>query len=203
MRTLIFLSILLFSGTSFASNCELVQRLNIPEDQKVSLQKKCLDATIADKKPSIDTLKQVDIEDFSAKAEVVVTSVTSVIKTVAKDLNVAVNDFIKTPVGIITTGVIVYKFVGKDFITWLKDLLFLTMFVIVGNMMLIKTRNKFLLKEVKEETVKGFLGRDKIVKKEYYHAWSDLTRDQEGVQFWFIVTYIAQFVITIVYFASI
>ena len=35
---------------------------------------------------------------------------------VCKALNVGVNDFVKTPVGILTTGIIIYKVVGRDII---------------------------------------------------------------------------------------
>lgn len=34
----------------------------------------------------------------------------------AKELGVAANDFVKTPVGIMTAGIIIYKYVGKDLI---------------------------------------------------------------------------------------
>jgi hypothetical protein len=43
---------------------------------------------------------------------------------VCKALNVGVNDFVKTPVGILTTGIILYKVVGRDIIHYTIGSLF-------------------------------------------------------------------------------
>jgi hypothetical protein len=40
--------------------------------------------------------------------------ITGTIKDVCNDLNVTVNEFIKTPVGMMVAGVLIYRFAGKD-----------------------------------------------------------------------------------------
>lgn len=62
--------------------------------------------------------------------------VTDTIKDICHNLNVEVNDFIKTPVGMIVAGTIVYKVAGRDIFLALKNVVlgtvgwFLTLFII-------------------------------------------------------------------------
>jgi len=42
--------------------------------------------------------------------------ITGTIKDVCNDLNVTVNEFIKTPVGMMVGGILLYRFAGKDFL---------------------------------------------------------------------------------------
>jgi hypothetical protein len=46
----------------------------------------------------------------------------------AKQLGVAANEFVKTPVGMLTAGVILYKFIGKDLIKLVVGSTFLVVF---------------------------------------------------------------------------
>lgn len=49
--------------------------------------------------------------------------ITDTIKEVCKDLNVGVNEFIKTPVGMLAGGALLYKFAGKEILTTLLKIL--------------------------------------------------------------------------------
>jgi len=49
--------------------------------------------------------------------------ITGTIKDVCNDLNVTVNDFIKTPVGMGVAGLIIYKVIGKDFLRTFVDVI--------------------------------------------------------------------------------
>ena len=49
---------------------------------------------------------------------------TGAIRDICHDLNVEVNDFIKTPVGMLVGGLIVYKVVGKDVLSTVKRITF-------------------------------------------------------------------------------
>lgn len=53
-----------------------------------------------------------NLDKFKAYGIVISTT----LKEVCQTLNIEVNNFIKTPVGILTTGLIVYKIIGKDII---------------------------------------------------------------------------------------
>jgi len=50
--------------------------------------------------------------------------ISDTIKTVCHDLGVEVNEFVKTPVGMIVTGLIIYKVIGKDVITSARRIFF-------------------------------------------------------------------------------
>lgn len=64
----------------------------------------------------VSTLPKMD--PSSAKEWVSV--FTTAIRDICHDLNVEVNEFIKTPVGMLVGGLIVYKVVGKDVINTIK-----------------------------------------------------------------------------------
>ncbi len=55
----------------------------------------------------------------------------------ARELGVAANDFVKTPVGMITAGIIIYRFVGKDLINQSADLFRQILKVTVGSAFLV------------------------------------------------------------------
>lgn len=58
--------------------------------------------------------------------------ITSTIKDIANDLNVGVNEFIKTPAGVIVTGLLVYNFAGKDMIEGGKEFIGDVIDVVLG-----------------------------------------------------------------------
>ena len=58
--------------------------------------------------------------------------ITSTIRDIANDLNVGVNEFIKTPAGVIVTGLLVYNFAGKDMIIGGKEVISDIMDVVLG-----------------------------------------------------------------------
>lgn len=64
--------------------------------------------------PSVETIeKYADIGSNVAKA----------IGAAAKELGVVANDFLTTPVGIITTGLIIYKVLGNDVLAQIHDIM--------------------------------------------------------------------------------
>ena len=52
--------------------------------------------------------------------------ITGTIKDICTDLNVGVNEFIKTPVGMMTAGILIYKFAGKDLLENALDIIIIT-----------------------------------------------------------------------------
>lgn len=59
-------------------------------------------------------------------------AITSAIKDLCHDLNVEVNEFIKTPVGMIVAGTIIYNVVGKNVLEGMKQIIFGVLGWIVG-----------------------------------------------------------------------
>ena len=80
-------------------------------------------------------------------------AITKTIKDVCHDLNVEVNDFAKTPVGIGIVGIIIYKVVGADFISSMKTIFFtLLWWFIVSVAVIISFRHFHMCKKVKVKT---------------------------------------------------
>lgn len=203
MKTLITIVLLTFSSFTFALECSHINQMDLPKEAKVTLQKQCLDMSLKKDQPvlpSVDTLTTDNVEEFTEKADVVVTSVSKLIKSTAKDLNVAVNEFVTTPVGIMTSGIIVYHYLGKDFIVWFKDFLILTAFLIIANILCVRFRKSIKIESVEEVTVKGVFGQDKIIKKPIYTRFKDLGEDGQLCLF---ITGLVQFVVLVIWAVNI
>jgi hypothetical protein len=65
----------------------------------------------------LEKVKDVNPEDVERWGKVIAKG----IETVCSTLSVEVNDFIKTPVGMVTTGLIAYQIVGKDIRAYFND----------------------------------------------------------------------------------
>ena len=84
-------------------------------------------------------------------------AVTGAIKEVCKTLNIEVNEFVKTPVGMMVAGLIVYKVIGKDVILYTKNIFFGIVGWVLSMLILYFIAKKFVLPlKVKQE----FLHRD-------------------------------------------
>jgi len=156
MLLLTFVLVFGLSMTAFAQ-----QRGN---ETKVVVDLKNLDDLTRNK--IIDSMKKaessglpIDISAFQPEAiKAWVNAVSEGIKDVCHNLNVEVNDFIKTPAGMIITGSIIYKVIGKDIFIGVKDIVFgilgwvvsmLLLFLIARRFVL--TRKIKILKEYEEE----------------------------------------------------
>lgn len=114
------------------------------------------------------------------------------VKEVAKELNVAVNEFIKTPVGMLTAGLAVW-YVAGDTISGVLDGLW---DIIVGIIVLIAATlggnysRKFLTKKETETVVVpglfGWYSKTKSIQSHF--TWDELNSDTAGILIfiWFI-----------------
>ena len=66
---------------------------------------------------SLGDLKPLEIKTWA-------NAITETIKDVCHNLNVEVNEFIRTPAGMLITGLIVYRVIGKDLLIGVKDIVF-------------------------------------------------------------------------------
>ena len=95
-------------------------------------------------------IKRVTITDIEKWANIV----TSIIKTMASDLNIEVNKFVETRVGMITAGIIVYKVVGKDIFIYAKRVVFTIIGYPIVMLLLVWSFSTFHMpKKVKVEKV--------------------------------------------------
>ena len=101
MKNALFFLIVLFSLPCFAENT--TAQLNLTAEQKAA-QIQQLNST-----SPVATTEQVS-ENLALAAE----GFAKALGIAAKEMGVAVNDFITTPAGILTAGIIVYKIFGDD-----------------------------------------------------------------------------------------
>ncbi len=70
--------------------------------------------------------------------------ITGTIRDIAEDLNVTVNEFVKTPVGLGTAGLIFYKVAGKDMIEAIVDIILVIPFWMTIMVIILYTTRHFL-----------------------------------------------------------
>ena len=75
-------------------------------------------------KTVVDTVKDLDPNKLNAWRELL----TGTIKDICNDLNIAVNDFVKTPVGLGIAALITYKVAGKDLLDNALDIIIMVPF---------------------------------------------------------------------------
>ena len=105
--------------------------------------------------------------------------ITGTIKDVCTDLNVTVNDFIKTPVGTITAALIIYKVAGKELLERIFRVVFITSFWSIMMGILFYLRKKYFSvitiyekkKEIYDEVAKKFTTRFTVPKLVTSYPW--------------------------------
>jgi hypothetical protein len=80
----------------------------------------------------------------------------------AKEFGIAANDFVNTPLGKITTAVVIYKIMGRDIIGIILGIIIITFCSAIGSYMLIK--NKYSAAEYEIRPILFGLMNKKIVK---------------------------------------
>ena len=91
-------------------------------------------------KSLIDTVSKIDPDSVGLWVK----AITNGIRDICKDLNVAVNEFIQTPVGIIVAGTLIYNVIGRDAIHGIKQIVFATLGWIISMAVMYFIGRKFL-----------------------------------------------------------
>lgn len=97
------------------------------------------------------------------QAGTVAVTVSQTVKMVAKELNVAVNDFVTTPVGMLTAGLVAMHFGGEyaeRFLNFLWNVVIGVLIMIVGVWFGSSLRRKLLTSTPTVTTMKGIFGRE-------------------------------------------
>jgi hypothetical protein len=91
----------------------------------------------------------------------------------AKELGVAVNDFAKSPVGILTTAVIIWKYVGHDLFHVTFGVGF---FIVYFSVWFYLVRKWGIIETIKytETPAEGIIKKTSVVKTVSYQKWKDM-----------------------------
>lgn len=155
------------------------------EQTKLEAQKKIVTEAVADNTPTSEkVLNTMDRVSNIAK------QFAEAIGIAAKELGVAVNEFITTPAGIITILFIVYQMAGNTIIYILLAGFALT-FIMNRLTQFIRT---VLVEDYETETYKNFLGQEKTRKVPKFTPWKNL---YDGQAFWVIVVPIIECVVVL------
>lgn len=190
MKTLAIVAFLsLFSANTLANGCSSIKDiagLDSVEKQAMVVaceQKKLEAAGAVVIAPEPVTAKVSDVLNKDTMSEIseIAKVAGQTVKEVAAELNVAVNDFIKTPVGMLTAGLAVWYVAGDT----IEDV-FQGVWEAVGGVIVILLATyfyrKFLLFAMLEteetKTVKGWFGSEKEVKVPVYRSWSQVNFDR-------------------------
>ncbi len=141
-----------------------------PLSEKVEQPKKSVTDTVA------DSLNQETLTQISTIAK----TAGQTVREVAKELNVAVNDFIQTPVGMLTAGLAVWYVAGDTIEGVFKGIWEISggMFLLVLSTYFYKKFLKYsLLESYQTKTVKGWFGSEKEVKVPSYRTWNKISFD--------------------------
>lgn len=154
----------------------------IVECEKLKLQK-------VSTTPEASTESKVNVDEFLNEESLnkmasIAKTAGATVREVAKELNVATNEFIKTPVGLLTAGLAIW-YVAGDNIAGLVDhiwgtfggIIIIILSLTLGNPL----RKSLFLKEIEQNTIKTFYGSEKIVEVKTYYTWKEVDDNIGGL----------------------
>lgn len=168
MKKSIILCMVLLSSNALAIGTHDITGFNqLSEVQKADVLKHVAETAEKNKTPIEPALPSVEsIEKYAD----IGANIAKALGAAAKELGVVANDFLTTPVGFITTGLIVYKVLGNDVLTQIHDLLQSLLFTTVWVSFLIwYLRNNSEVRIEYSNTRKTLFGNPAI---ESYHKES-------------------------------
>jgi len=113
----------------------------------------------------MDSVKDTDPASIKVWADLI----SGTIKTICHDLSIEANEFIKTPVGMIVAGTIIYKVVGKDALYAIKGIVFGIIGWVMTMSILYFIARKFIIpRKLKRTKVWNDKDKGKITETEYY-----------------------------------
>lgn len=147
---ILIVAVFAFTGTVYAEkvvmpNGQEIDLDGLSADEKKNMMHYIIKLSDAQKKAVktdgvADTLKEVAKNPNALNEWRVM--ITGTIKDIANDLNVTVNEFVKTPVGLGIAGLIIYKVAGKDLVVTLMDIILIVpfWFVAMGILFILQKR---------------------------------------------------------------
>lgn len=177
----LMLAAVLFATPAFACQEDVAKIPGLNDTERAALVQKCEAAKTEVKAAVAEPEKVVEkVSTATTEAVSVGKQAAEVVKEVAKELSIAVNEFITTPVGVLATGVAVWYFAGDEVgsvIGAIWGMFGGVILFIVATILGSAVRKSLMFKESVDTTLKGWFGNEKIVTKKYYHAFADLPGD--------------------------
>lgn len=182
-KRILFTLALLVSAPSFAGSCaqQINQVSGLSDSVAQEMIVQCEQAKLAATQQVVP-----DADKINAYAEVA-RAVAEAIGVAAKELGVAVNDFIVTPAGMLTAGIILWKFVGATLVS---------AFIAIMAGVCLSVLCTYFRKRV---LFKGYInvqdakGNGKVVPE--YFTWKEAS---DGQVFFLVVSYILQVIAILV-----
>jgi hypothetical protein len=194
----------MFSTNALANGCDAIKTINgISNEEKqamvVACEQKKLAAVGATAATPVDKVAEVLNKDTMTEISAIAKVAGQTVKEVAAELNVAVNDFIKTPVGMLTAGLAVWYVAGDTI-----ESVFESVWDTVGGIFIILVATiayrKFVkyatLDTIETKLVKGWFGSEKEVEVRKYRTWDSL-RFESGDELLVIISVVWAFCMVI------
>lgn len=117
MKYLLFVLMMVVSSITFA-DCRVMNSGNLSPAQVKELELNCekMKQSVADPSSAIEKIEKVVTPENVTKWSEAANQLVGILETVARSLNIGINEFIKTPVGVLLTMLIVWSFMGKTFL---------------------------------------------------------------------------------------
>lgn len=181
----LMLAAVLFATPAFACQEDVAKIPGLNDTERAALVQKCEAAKTEVKAAVTEAVAEPEkavekVSTATTEAVSVGKQAAEVVKEVAKELSIAVNEFITTPVGVLATGVAVWYFAGDEVgsvIGAIWGMFGGVILFIVATILGSAVRKSLMFKESAETTLKGWFGVERIVTKKYYHAFADLPGD--------------------------
>jgi len=159
--------------------------------------------SIKKKKASLaeQAVDQINIQNLTVESAEkwrdIAMSMVEAIKALCAGLNVEVNEFAKTPVGILTIGVLIWKIAGAGALSYIINIVIWTVIstIIIGSFRYFHMAKK--VKDVKEyvdpDTKKKV--KDKTVRYVKRHKWEEFSGsgNYNALQVWSVIGHVAMF----------
>ena len=191
MKKLLIGLMLLSTFSAKAADCGVIQNLNgLSTQQKQVLvitceseKLKAVNSNAIDKSDVVSTLLDDNTGDKLTKISEIAKIAGQTVHEVALELNVATNEFVKTPVGMGTAALAVWYVAGdkiSGFAYRIWSIFFGVILIIISTLFCGVIRKSSMLKEVVVEPATIFgITYDKKVKT--YYTWSEISGDDSIV----------------------
>lgn len=181
------LAAVLFATPAFACQEDVAKIPGLNDQERAALVQKCEAAKTEVKAAVTEAVAEPEkvakqVSTATTEAVSVGKQAAEVVKEVAKELSIAVNEFITTPVGVLATGVAVWYFAGDEVgsvIGAIWDMLGGVILFIIATIAGSAVRRSLMFKETVDHTVKGWFGSEKVVSVKSYHTFSELKDDMQ------------------------
>lgn len=198
------LAAVLFATPAFACQEDVAKIPGLNDTERAALVAKCESAKTEVKDTVVAVASKPEkVVETANQAVSVGKQAAEVVKEVAKELSIAVNEFITTPVGVLATSVAIWYFAGDQvgsLIGAIWGMFGGIILFIVSTILGSAIRKSLMFKESVEFMQKGWFGSEKQVVRKTYHSFSNLSSD---MSFAVVLTCLAQVLVYIMAFTMI